>query len=389
MTIDLLITNARVRTFDPQTPWAEAVGIRDGRITYVGDSADAPAAKQPNRCRRAPSHAGRSSTATTTCCSASTRTRCPWKAPTISTKSAAGSANSRAPQARSGVDLRRERGVLRRRGAPSQRRRPGRPDRQAHLRHHLRPALGLAEPARAGVLGIAGGTDVAWGRPERDATTGEPTGWVTDFYTSAMTEAGLAALQANIPMYSPERRYRKLRSSMRMATALGITTVVEPQVPLAELPLFERALDEGVLTSRVIAALFHPVGADGAFRQRLRDAVDRTAHGPDAAPGAGQALRRRRDRTAHGAHARGLRQPPRRARAAQLSRTAPWSTSSANSTGWASRPTRTPPATRASGSPSMPSRRPRAPTGRTTAGTASSTSNACIPTTCPASPNSG
>jgi hypothetical protein len=37
---------------------------------------------------------------------------------------------------------------------------------------------------------------------------------------------------------------------MRMATALGITTVVEPQVPLAELPLFERALDEGILTSR-------------------------------------------------------------------------------------------------------------------------------------------
>ena len=103
---------------------------------------------------------------------------------------------------------------------------------------------------------------------------------MTDFYTSAMTEAGLAALQADIPMYSPQRRYRKLQSSMRMATALGITTVVEPQVPLAELPLFERALAEGVLTSRVIAALFHPVGADGAFRQRLRDAVDGAADHP-------------------------------------------------------------------------------------------------------------
>ncbi|MDT5176698.1 MAG: hypothetical protein QOJ95_896, partial [Mycobacterium sp.] len=43
---------------------------------------------------------------------------------------------------------------------------------------------------------------------------------------------------------------------------------------VAELPLFERALAEGVLTSRVIAALFHPVGADGTFRERLRDAVD-------------------------------------------------------------------------------------------------------------------
>ena len=43
MTIDLLITNARVRTFDPQSPWAEAVGIQDGLITHVGTAADAPA----------------------------------------------------------------------------------------------------------------------------------------------------------------------------------------------------------------------------------------------------------------------------------------------------------------------------------------------------------
>src|SRR6478752_3174456 len=95
-----------------------------------------------------------------------------------------------------------------------------------------------------------------------------------------MTEAGLAQLQRDIPMYSPRRRYRKLCASMRMATALGITTVVEPQVPLAELPLFERALAEGVLTSRVIAALFHPVGADGEFRRRLRETIDGFAGDP-------------------------------------------------------------------------------------------------------------
>ena len=54
-----------------------------------------------------------------------------------------------------------------------------------------------------------------------------------------------------------------------MATALGITTVVEPQVPLAELDRCStRALAEGGCSSRVIAALFHPVGADAAFRAR-------------------------------------------------------------------------------------------------------------------------
>ena len=91
------------------------------------------------------------------------------------------------------------------------------------------------------MLGITHGGDVVWGNPERDAA-GNPTGWVTDFYTSAMTTAGLAGLQRDIPMYSPERRYRKLLSSLEMATATGITTVVEPQVPLAEIGLLERAL---------------------------------------------------------------------------------------------------------------------------------------------------
>ena len=89
-----------------------------------------------------------------------------------------------------------------------------------------------------------------------------------------MTTAGLAALQRDIPMYSPERRYRKLLTSLRMARATGITTVVEPQVPLAEVDLLFRARDEGELSSRVIAALFHPMDADASFRADLREAVD-------------------------------------------------------------------------------------------------------------------
>ncbi len=96
-----------------------------------------------------------------------------------------------------------------------------------------------------------------------------------------MTIAGLAELQRDIPMYSPERRYRKLLSSIRMATASGITTAVEPQVPLAEIGLFQRALAAGELSSRVITALFHPVGADGAFRQRLKEAVTDAAASAD------------------------------------------------------------------------------------------------------------
>src|SRR6478735_645200 len=271
--MDTLITNAWVRTFDPGSPWAEAVGIQDGRIAYVGSGADAPTAARRIDAggrlltpgiidshnhlllgfdedavslegapdlnevrRRIAEFAGR-------------RGDLDW----ICAENAVYSVvDGRRPNA---ADL------------------DGITDRPIFITTYDQHSVWLNRTALA-LLGIAGGIDIPWGRPERDEVTGEPTGWVTDFYTSAMTETVLAGLQADIPMYSPQRRYRKLQSSMRMATALGITTVVEPQVPLAELPLFERALAEGVLTSRVIAALFHPVGADGAFRRRLRDTVD-------------------------------------------------------------------------------------------------------------------
>jgi len=42
----------------------------------------------------------------------------------------------------------------------------------------------------------------------------------------------------------------------------GITTVVEPQSGLDDLPFYQRARDEGVLACRLIAAMFYPPGAD-------------------------------------------------------------------------------------------------------------------------------
>ena len=199
----------------------------------------------------------------------------------------------------------------------------GSPDRSG-VRHDLRPALGVAEPG-----GPPGARHRRGRRHRVGPTRARPGDGRTDRLGHRLLHecddrAGLAALQRDIPMYSPDRRYRKLVSSMRMATSLGITTVVEPQVPLAELPLFERALAEGVLTSRVIAALFHPVGADAAFRARCgRRSTMRHGDGGcrgAAAPRPGEAVRRRRDRAAHRAHARGLREPPGRARPPELPR---------------------------------------------------------------------
>ena len=47
MTIDLLLTNARVYTVDPARPWAEAVACRDGRIAAVGAAAELDALAGP------------------------------------------------------------------------------------------------------------------------------------------------------------------------------------------------------------------------------------------------------------------------------------------------------------------------------------------------------
>ncbi|MGR0320635.1 amidohydrolase [Agromyces sp. ZXT2-3] len=281
MSLDLLITGARVRTFDPLAPWAEAVGVVGGRIAWVGAAADAPAAARTIDANGrlvtpgiidshnhlllgfdedAVSLEGATTLAEVRRRIAAFAARRPDLAWICAENAVYSIVEGRRPNARdlAGLDP------------------LGRPILVTTYDQH---SVWLdAHALRA--LGVADGGALAWGRPERDEQ-GAATGWVTDFYTSAMTVAGLAALQRDIPMYSPERRYRKLQGSMRMATSLGITTVVEPQVPLAELPLFERALAEGVLTSRVIAALFHPVGADAAFRAELRTAVDRAAGSPD------------------------------------------------------------------------------------------------------------
>ena len=269
---DLLLTNASVRTFDDAQPWAQAVGITDGRISYVGTVDDAPAAREArdlggasltpgiidshNHLLLGFDHDAVSLEGADTLDEVRRRIReladrrpdLDW----ICAENAVYSiVSGRRPNA---DDL------------------AGLTDRPIFVTTYDQHSVWLDEKAMR-VLGIADGGDIPWGRPERRAD-GSATGWVTDFYTSAMTTAGLAGLQRDIPMYSPERRYRKLIGSLELATASGITTVVEPQVPLAEIDLLYRARAEGRLSSRVITALFHPIDADAAFRRDLRDAVD-------------------------------------------------------------------------------------------------------------------
>jgi predicted amidohydrolase YtcJ len=272
MVVDTLYFGGPIRTFDPQLPWAEALAVQNGRISYVGSLEEAPAARRTVNLDGRLLTPGVSDTHNHLLLGfddlavsldqvqsldtvrkriaefAETHPELEW----ICAENALYSVvEGRRPNA---DDLK---GVT---------------DKPVFITTYDQHSVWLNRPALA-ELGILNGGSIAWGNPEIDTSTGEATGWVTDFYTSAMTPAGLAQLQKHIPMYSPERRYRKLTNSLELAAKYGITSVVEPQVPLAELDLFERAYREGKLTSRVTAAIYHPVGVGSEFRADIKRAI--------------------------------------------------------------------------------------------------------------------
>lgn len=274
--LDLLLTNTLVRTFDPNQPWAESVGITDGRIAYVGNSTDAPPARETRRLD--------GKLVTPGIIDSHNHLLLGFDPDAVSLEGAESLGEVR-DRIRRLADERPDLDWVCAENAvysivdgrrPNARDLNGITERPIFVTTYDQHSVWLnASALRA--LGITSGHDIAWGNPEFDRD-GQPTGWVTDFYTSAMTSAGLSALQRDIPMYSPERRYKKILGSLEMATRSGITTVVEPQVPVAEIGLFDKALCEGKLSSRVIAALFHPIDSAPEFRRELREAVDDAPH---------------------------------------------------------------------------------------------------------------
>jgi len=136
------------------------------------------------------------------------------------------------------------------------------------------------------VFGISRGSEaLAWGHVRTDPGDGEPTGIVGDFAVMGISRAGQAALEGVLPGYERELQYRRTLESLAMATAFGITTIVEPQNSPDDMWIFERARVEGRLRSRLVAAMFHPVGTTEADRDefevmRARFDDDRLRVGP-------------------------------------------------------------------------------------------------------------
>ena len=123
-------------------------------------------------------------------------------------------------------------------------------------------------------LGIDGReTSLPWGTAELDPATGEPTGFVHDFAVLGISEQGQRALEPHIPGYARDSQYERLVASLDLATAFGITTIVEPQNGLDDIELFVRARDEGTLRSRLIAAM---LCLPGTGAERLDALVDAT-----------------------------------------------------------------------------------------------------------------
>ncbi len=118
-------------------------------------------------------------------------------------------------------------------------------------------------------LGVTG-ADQPFGTAELD-DDGRPTGFVADFAVKGLARAGMRALkERGLPWASTERQYERLLSSLDLAVASGITTVVEPQNSPDDLALFQRARDEGRLGPRLVLAMFHPPTTTDADRAEFK-----------------------------------------------------------------------------------------------------------------------
>jgi hypothetical protein len=261
---DLLIRGGRVYTGDEARPRAETVAIRGDRISWVGDGAEAHEHAGPNT--EVIDAGGHSVLPGIIDSHNHVRLGSGGDAVELNGASTLSEVHARIaawlgehPDAEwieaSGLSY----------DAIPDGRMPGSVDLDERFTGGL-PAIAFTYDAHNAVLnrtglarfGITRGTRrVPFGVVEKDPT-GEPTGLIGDFAVMGIERAGQAALAAVLPGYAPESQYQGLVRNLDLAMSLGITTVVEPQNSLDDLPLFARARDEERPTPRLVAALFHP-----------------------------------------------------------------------------------------------------------------------------------
>ncbi|MFL5766837.1 MAG: amidohydrolase [Actinomycetota bacterium] len=260
--MDLLLRNARVYTVDPARPWAEAVAIDGERIVWVGNDDDAPEAADTIDLGGRLLLPG--------FVDAHNHVRLGSDRNAVSLRNARTHEEVRSAIEVYAAEHPDHEWVVGEEwsyaAAPQ-----GRPPRSEDLDGVAagKPVMVLSYDVHNVWLnteamrrfGLSRDTpELPFGRSEID-DAGEPTGYLHDFAVMGLSRAGHAMLTEHVrPNFAPESQYRRLFSSLDMAIGFGITTVVEPQNSVDDLPLFERARAEGRLRSRLIAALFHPRG---------------------------------------------------------------------------------------------------------------------------------
>ena len=109
-------------------------------------------------------------------------------------------------------------------------------------------------------------------RVEKNPKTGEPTGIVTGFGSTGLSEQAEEELRKHLPSHQGDAIAQNVRANVRAASHVGITTVVDPQSYLEDLPIYERLLKEGGLPSRLQVALFHRRGTTQATLDKFDEA---------------------------------------------------------------------------------------------------------------------
>jgi predicted amidohydrolase YtcJ len=95
---------------------------------------------------------------------------------------------------------------------------------------------------------------------EKDPKTGEPTGIVTGFGSTGLSEDSETELRKHLPSHSPQESYNGIRDTLVAAAHNGITTVIDPQSYLEDLPTYVKLEKNGDMPVRLQIALFHRRG---------------------------------------------------------------------------------------------------------------------------------
>ena len=109
-------------------------------------------------------------------------------------------------------------------------------------------------------------------RVEKNPKTGEPTGIITGFGSTGLADDSETELRKHLPSHSPESIYQGIRDTIATAARNGITTVIDPQSFLEDLPTYTKLRQQGDLPVRLQVALFHRRGTAEKTLQQFDEA---------------------------------------------------------------------------------------------------------------------